>query len=42
MDETDAVALLLKSAAQQVLPADEKIATEIVKVSSHFILHLLK
>ncbi|KAJ7827731.1 hypothetical protein B0H13DRAFT_2438946 [Mycena leptocephala] len=31
MDETDAVALLLRSAAQQALPANEKIAAEIVK-----------
>ncbi|KAJ7913204.1 hypothetical protein B0H13DRAFT_2471036, partial [Mycena leptocephala] len=31
MDETDAVALLLKSAAQQISPANEKIAAEIVK-----------
>jgi hypothetical protein len=35
MDETDAVALLLKSAAQQISPANEKIAAEIVKVSCH-------
>ncbi|KAJ7875228.1 P-loop containing nucleoside triphosphate hydrolase protein, partial [Mycena leptocephala] len=31
MDQADAVALLLKSAAQPILPANEKIATEIVK-----------
>jgi hypothetical protein len=33
MDETDAVALLLKSAAQVNSPVNEKIAAEIVKVS---------
>jgi hypothetical protein len=35
MDQADAVALLLQSAAQQILPANEKIATEIVRVSYH-------
>jgi hypothetical protein len=33
MDETDAVALLLKSAGQANSPENEKIAVEIVKVS---------
>jgi hypothetical protein len=33
MEETDAVVLLLKSAAQGISPATEKIAAEIVKVS---------
>jgi hypothetical protein len=33
MDETDAVTLLLKSAAQVNLPVNEKIAAEITKVS---------
>jgi hypothetical protein len=35
MNETDAMALLLRSAAQRALPANEKIAAEIVKVSCH-------
>jgi hypothetical protein len=35
MDQADAVTLLLKSAAQQILPVNEKIAIEIVKVSYH-------
>jgi hypothetical protein len=38
MDETDAVALLLKSAAQVNFPVNEKIAAEIVKVSQHLFL----
>ncbi len=33
MEETDAVELLLKSAAQESSPANTKIAAEIVKVS---------
>jgi hypothetical protein len=37
MEETDAVALLLKSAAQAILPTNRKIAAEIVKVSRCFI-----
>jgi hypothetical protein len=35
MEETDAVLLLLKSAAQDISPANELIATEIVKVSGY-------
>jgi hypothetical protein len=40
MEETDAVPLLLKSAAQEISPANEPIAAEIVKVSFYSFLQL--
>jgi hypothetical protein len=41
MEDTDAVQLLLKSAAQEISPTNEKIATEIVKVSGGSFIYLL-
>jgi hypothetical protein len=40
MEETDAVALLLKSAAQETSPANEKVAAKIVKVSGGSFMYL--